>query len=678
MGKSRKAAGKRSNKDARGYYGQSPAPTGSTTALAKTAVAVSQQKHDGIKALVEQLREDSRLLVAHKDGGAAEALGSAPSHKANTTTTITTTTTLSSDRFTSKLTGIVDRLLELDFTEGHLDLVVQHLGYAITLESALDYLCLHVPTLELPPLFTDGQLRDKLRTNGGGAGRSSSSDNDSLTVLKFAARQQKEQPYSHLSEEIVAGESVDGRISANANNMKANHIQSSTIEANSKRQKQQEEEKEAADQKAWLLQMYGDYYDDDDNDDDDGKLETDQSNQEQHVQSQNQELSPEEKGLVEKERELQELQDDVHNEANNYMRSKAEIKQLKQQCNIIKKEIAGLRRKVERAQRETQAAKASTKKEDEEEIEAIFPTDLFGIGEGEDTEDSGGNIFDLFGDNVDGSYAVADAGTKSNGGGVEVVETPLLTKTRIECPIPKGWTGTTIQKTLEDVCKKKKLGMPKFSRMPNKSGYRLAVTTTKRGKPREWAVQQIDFSNDSSLPDYLSLQALYAIDSTVPVYRLFPPAFRTIWLSWLAQVQLANDGLKDGEKRVKSERIERLVSFISVQSGAVSAAGTTKEEDNPKLSSTTITLPVEDSWGDVEDMNQPTQTIETSRSGITMKDEFIRRQASNGYMNMLAQRSGLPMTAFRQKFLQTVEVNPVTIVCAETGAGANTHVDTFV
>ena len=58
-----------------------------------------------------------------------------------------------------------------------------------------------------------------------------------------------------------------------------------------------------------------------------------------------------------------------------------------------------------------------------------------------------------------------------------------------------------------------------------------------------------------------------------------------------------------------------------------------------------------------------------SSLGSQIRDEFVRRQGSKGYKDMLEIRSSLPMTSYRQQILDTVQSHPVTILCAETGAG---------
>jgi ATP-dependent RNA helicase DHX29 len=684
MGKSNKGKGKRAV-DARGY-GQSAinttntnTATTSTSQVAKpSSTAVigsrdkSQQKHENIKSLVAKLREDE----------ASSTIVQQANNTDNVSSSSANTVTVSSDRFVSKLKSIVNRLMDLGFKDEQLDLAVQQLGFDITLESALDYLCLNVPTLELPPLFTDGQLRDSLRRgdNNGSNGQHS----NSLTVLKFAARQADS---GQLDDE------EDRMTDSNILLKKDMDINSNSLPSNGASDLQRkQEEQDAAEQKAWLLQMYGEYENVDETDNDDNNdpkeethgLETAAQNDKQESPMLTPDntsgfMSAEEIELQTTERELQELQDDVNNEANNYMRSKVEIKQLKQQCNIMKKDIASLRRKVERIQREKIAAAAASGTAaplyDAVKEEELAPADIFGNTENDeemdDEQDHGGNIFDIFGDNAGNEDPSRVSGSNPEDAGVYQFSLPERTSL-VDCPIPKYWTGTTPKKTLEETCKKKKLGQPKFSRLPSKSGYRLSVAISKKVNATEWIALATDFTNNSSLQDYLAAQALYAIDSTIPVYLLFPPALKDIWLAWLAEDKLERDTNKVEEDRVESERIQRLLLLIKAKPTPSEAItfDNNEVENEEGLQATVDHAASDDSWEDRSADEEPTKPAGTL-SGVAqkMKDEFVRRQKSKEYSNMVQYREGLPMASFRKQFLQTVKANPVTVLCAETGAG---------
>ena len=139
----RKKKGKRN--DSRGY-GAGPAPLTTTTTASS-----SQQHYDGMKSLLDQMKGEKEEVKPQE---------------AN----------VISDRFVSRLQSIVDRLEGLSFTDTQIEMVIKELQYSITLESALDWLCLHLPTLGLPPLFTDGRLRQ--------AEISTQSSSGTLTVLR--------------------------------------------------------------------------------------------------------------------------------------------------------------------------------------------------------------------------------------------------------------------------------------------------------------------------------------------------------------------------------------------------------------------------------------------------------------------------------------------------------------
>jgi hypothetical protein len=243
----------------------------------------------------------------------------------------------------------------------------------------------------------------------------------------------------------------------------------------------------------------------------------------------------------------------------------------------------------------------------------------------------------------------------------------------IDCTIPPGWTGTTPQKTLQEVCRKKKLGQPKFSKLPaSKRGYRLKVNLKKAQEQDEWIAYDCDFVHKSSVQDYLALQALYGMDSTVPMYRMFPPTFRDIWLSWLQQIEDAQNETKQEETKLKQARIDRLITVIKETSNTSNTK--VKQQPQQPLNAKSIDkigeleddmswegMQVNDDLGKVSVSAKP-----TANKGEKLKEEFIKRQSTAAYKTMVKQRQGLPMTAYRQQILESVQQNPVVILCAET------------
>ncbi|MGK3746361.1 MAG: HrpA-like RNA helicase, partial [Bacillariaceae sp.] len=61
----------------------------------------------------------------------------------------------------------------------------------------------------------------------------------------------------------------------------------------------------------------------------------------------------------------------------------------------------------------------------------------------------------------------------------------------------------------------------------------------------------------------------------------------------------------------------------------------------------------------------PTTTT-TTKIGNKLKQDFIKKQSTKAYIEMLNQRKHLPMTSYRKEVLNTIMKHQVTILCAET------------
>ena len=586
---------KKSRNDARGYGQQQGKPsTSSKTNTSAAAPVVSSKTHDGLKDLLGQLGGEPATF----SNGNAE----------------------SSNRFVSKLTSIVHRLQELGFSAAQVEKVAIALGYDLTLESCLDWLCLHSQTLELPALFTDGRVRDSLMTV---------TTEDSLTVLKLVTPP----PADRNEIPLLSAESVQ--------------VRSKGSEDDEQIRKQEEEE--AAKQKAWLLQQY--QYEDDGGEGDDLTCEKVNKEADTIVDLR---LTPEEEYLLEKENELKALEVELNNEANNYMRSKYETKQLQSEAKRLRQQVSGLRKKVEKS-------KAKQQQKEVEEVAAVAVSQEQGNGE-EEEDYSGAGLFDMFGGG-EGNETTAVIPEPAK---------PSLPLKKLDYCIPKEWTGTTPQKTLDEICRKQKLPKPKYSKLPRNSGFRLAVTLKKKQNVREWRAETKDFVKGSSLQDYMAIQALYEMDPSLPLYRMLPPAFRDLWLSWQNQQKEAQTQVQHEHDTAKREQIERLLSLIAAKGNTqtVSAKPATPKSEKEEKDLLDEEF-VHDNWDDGES-DEETRVDEKkpiSSLGSQIRDEFVRRQGSKGYKDMLEIRSSLPMTSYRQQILDTVQSHPVTILCAETGAG---------
>lgn len=609
MARKKKPAQKRN--DARGYsqgtqtQQKQPAPT--------KATSLSTKAHNEIRDLLGNLDVN------------------------DTTTANNDTLTRPSNRFESRLSNVVDRLKDLGFTDVHIERVVVALRYEITLELALDWLCLHLETLELPTLFTDGSLRDNLARV---------TTEESLTVLKMnpVASQTNNTKDNVLA--TPASEESDKKREADAQKEK-------------ERQKELEEKEE---RKRWLLQQY-EY--DEEEEEDAGESET-QPEPPPPVASQEPvgapvapSLTPEEEMLLEQEKKLKEMEADVNNDANNYMRSKQEIKQLKNDLKIFKQQVAGLRKKVERekarrekAEQEAAALESHVAKEEEDDEEA-----------------NGAGMFDLFGASRDDEEEKDES---------TAAVTPQPRRKPQNYPIPKDWTGITPERKLDEVCRKLQLPRPKYTKLPLNEGFQLSVFVAKKQEAQRWEAKTADFERGSSLKDFLATQALYAIDSSVPLYQVLPPAFRELWLSWVNTKKEEENKVKKEHDNEKQDRMNHLLFMIAEAAGGHKRSNTEpdseiKSQEKSGEMNKTGTLDTPDSWDDgVEDGFSVARAKPTGH-GEKLKHDFERLQSSKAYQSMKQVRTMLPMHSYRDQVLDMVKSNSVTIICAETGAGKTTQ-----
>ena len=695
MGKSKK----KKRNDARGYgssgLGRQGQSSLSQSAARSNDVVLDKQTHEGIQSLVDQLRSSDNKKTHQKSNNyddAEKGIGAS-----NSTFTQASRTTESTIRFVPKLTKTIDRLIELGFrydpgdddpTEKedknsfHLEEMVAALGYGITLESALDWLCINVPTLDLPPLFTDGNLRNSLmqEEKKGGSNNSEDETSSPLTVLKFVSSSAALESQS-ASRDLNQEEEIKKNESAKQQRQKQQErLEKIQKEKQIAKEKAEQEEREAA--KKRLLEQYAEYHSDSDDERDTGESNID-SNQSQTN------LSPQEVELASKEAELNELEADLGCDANNYMRSKQEMKLLRNEVKKLKQQVAGMRRKVENQKRQREKELREIKeKEDQPEYE--------------EEEENGGGFF--------GGGGFFDNEAEDDEEEVDEINTKIVSitiddkaKELVDCPIPKGWTGTTPRKILEDTCRKQRLGRPKFLNMGGgpSGGYKLSgIDVRKRKKTKgthdssnqdpsikdEWIALSSEFSTGSSLPDYLALKALYQIDSNKPLYGMFPPAFRSLWMSWLEEAQHHDDEIKQAFETKKNARVQKLLGIIEANHRAESTDRTAitspttqtknyQEQPFARKEKATIdedetkTDEIEESWEDLDDVESEITKPDTkspSKAGASLKREFIQRQSMSSYAKMLNQRENLPMASYRSEVLETIRNNQVMILCAET------------
>ena len=537
------------------------------------------------------------------------------------------------------MASLHDRLDHIGISFPQMQRVVTALApNTITLEVALDWLCLHISTRELPPILTEGLVRDEL-----------------VSV----------QASSTSELQVVRAKNANNNISSSSTGQKENELDANILTVQPKRVSPNDEDHAAAgdddQQPAWVLAQYA-FVDDDSIDDDDDQEITDvtatsvessapekvdekadtNSLKEPGDKQASESADPDHLQLQEVRQQLAQAQFDVKDEASNYMRSKAEIKELKSQVQRLHKMVNKLEARLVKKNAST-VASSEVKREEllDQEMEEEFGS--FGI-------------FD-----EDAAAAPADVDTnRSSGENKAAKDRPIIIP---DASIPKSWTGAVPEDILRDWCRKEKIKPPRFAdqsvTLPLKPP--LVVSEDKRL-----------VANKVHTKHYLATKALYHLQPDRPLYSMLPPFYRDMWKDWLNNRQQEKTQARNIVSTERQARINDLMQLVQGNSLGVA------QEPRHELADTEDDW-VPTTWESIDDEKDddadgaPRTTAAGKATSQRMREEYCKQTTSLQYKKLLQQRKELPMFGYRHEFLSTVRNNPVTVLHAETGSGKTTQ-----
>ena len=679
--------GRRAVADARGYSTSnsqrpSTARSSSSTGPGNDKVAVTAAAHEGLTSLLSDL----------KGGKEAASLPSTTPGRSDASTRDSYLTDLKrtghslqehpidpcDSRFVKKVATIRHRLLCLTFTESQIESALTALGATrganFDLDLALDWLCLNLSSEELPSLFIEQDVQISALEDGG-------------ISFDYAVKKTGDE----------AGDGEDGNDKSNGHDSAhdlINMVASTSI--SSRKEKIRAEsggiDEEKAKQKALLLAQYQ-YYEEDEGDEDqeDTHIEPidevfSSSEAQPPIKQADDEVSPQERQLAELEAQIKEDSAILNDDAALYMMSKYEVADLKKRIKKSQGQAKGLRGKVAKI-------RADRERKLREEIGAVV-----------DNEEDGAGAFSLFGNDDDDSEAEEAGG----GGGTATEKSTLFVEgkeTTKPAPlqhlgrsygtisvaassIPKDWHGQTPKKLLEDHCRKQKMPVPKFSNLPHSKGACKLVLQKKKGDNQPFVIEHPGpFYSFSDAQHYLATETLYELCPSLPLYRLMPPIFRTIWMSWQdeekAKLMAEVSEEQDRNDADVQSLVEAIYAAYKRACGTVLPSKSLQPFQNENEADST---PVLDDWDDQssEDENgligcgfnlldsKPTSL------GAKLSEEYAKKTSTPAYQTMLDERKGLPIYSYRRSILETVNKNPVTVLCAATGAGKSTNAPLFL
>lgn len=269
--------------------------------------------------------------------------------------------------------------------------------------------------------------------------------------------------------------------------------------------------------------------------------------------------------------------------------------------------------------------------------------------------------------------------------------------------IPKGWTGKTPRRQLEEYLKRKRLGKATFQKTSGKG----CVLTLRDISGKFESVQEFGAYADAE--HAAATRALYRLEPKLQLSRVLPPPFRDWWAEWQNEARRLREQEVAAVKQGKRDRISRLVD--SMREGAALSAGEERTGDvrqggdhcHVRDSPGVLALPSmsDMSWeeqvcldeGLVEaeggERGAPTRGTGSQREktggprGDTALGERLRKafEAKRGqarYQELARVRRELPVAATRESILHSIEKESVVVISGETGCGKSTQVAQYI
>ena len=525
--------------------------------------------------------------------------------------------------------SIYDSLTEFGFDFSQIRDAITACSTKVTLNLALDWLCYYIPTTELPTLFTEGQIRESESKKHEGTGVSFIPASSPSTMPA-----EKVSPSAYIFTEASLAKAKETDETASfKNDNKWTSEQKALLLARYEFDSNSEDEPEsqspldsiALEQSSVVIERKSDGFLPD-------YLETPKM-----TTSLDSSVDDMSRQLEAMKKQLSALDDDLQNEANNYMRSKSEIKDLKRQACHLRREVGLL--------------EAKTRRQVSENCAPSIITD----SNGDMDDDSEVGLLAIFEEPDDDQTTLLKNNNKE-----PLALTPDAGFFIPDDSIPAGWTGQTPKVYLEDLCRKEKCPKPSFEKLSS-NGCRLKVY---RKNGVTTLVEPGPHSNYLGVQQYVAMNVLYQISPTLPLYQLFPPFYRDLWISWNSNKKQETLEFSNSLASLRIEKIEELMQCI------YQGSATGRSSDVSFRKSNNISHPLPDRFSNCikpcrgsnnENYRHPTQ------KGILLQEAFSRRLESFSFQSMQSVRIQLPIYSYRKLILETIQVNPVTILCAETG-----------
>lgn len=248
------------------------------------------------------------------------------------------------------------------------------------------------------------------------------------------------------------------------------------------------------------------------------------------------------------------------------------------------------------------------------------------------------------------------------------------------------WSGLNPRRVLEETCKirdkKSRVRLSLITRTTYSNRHKLSIHWTSPQVYDPWLsalpktlqtkfsplvveiqMQQIAAPTAAQSEAYISTVALFALCLTTPGQQKMslrmPPVWRDVWQDLSQARQTAVETAEKGEIK----RVKLIIEDISKEFGG-------RQEELKVL------IPVEQNGTLSQPQHFTVSTLKTDTDVICQ--EWGRKSSTSQFQRMQEQRGQLPISSYRQKIVECVAMNSITIISAETGAGKSTQVPSYL
>uniref|UniRef100_A0A0E0P9C1 Probable ATP-dependent RNA helicase spindle-E n=1 Tax=Oryza rufipogon TaxID=4529 RepID=A0A0E0P9C1_ORYRU len=254
----------------------------------------------------------------------------------------------------------------------------------------------------------------------------------------------------------------------------------------------------------------------------------------------------------------------------------------------------------------------------------------------------------------------------------------------------KGDSGKMPKAVLQKFCQKLGWEAPKYSKISEKDRkfiYAVNVLrgSTGRGKSRkaggltkvELTEQDKEYASVEEAQNRVAAFALYQFFADLSLRQLLIEPYASLVLRW------QEGELSSSSSRVMDTEDSRRAGFVDKLLDMDANTTPHQVEDASDGATSVDSRSIEDSYS----VHEKKETYLVNRTGsrsaeqvesTVLKKHLENKMKQSSYLKMLEARASLPISRFKDHFLQLLKENDVIVVCGETGCGKTTQVPQFI